>query len=121
MNRFIALLALVSGLLLVEAKADETEKWCVVPKAQAVEIIQTLANQGGNVETLKDKQAQDYLAVIRNHTEIPELPGVEVIVVTFEGQAAAAFTFKGEFTCGRVVMKWPVHKEAWKAAKGVGI
>jgi hypothetical protein len=122
MKQFLYPLVIVSGLLIVDgAKADETEKWCVVSKAQAVEIIQTLANQGADVETLSGKQAQDYLQAVRNYTDIPELPGVDVVIATIEGNAAAAFTFKGEFTCGRVIMKWHVHKEAIRAAKGSAI
>lgn len=115
MTRFIALLAIVSGLLLVESRADDTAANCISPKADVLEFVEQMKLQGMKTVILKGAKAQAYLSVAREVAEIPSLPNTELIVITNEGVAAVAFVIKGENKCGYVKLTWPLHRRAMLA------
>jgi hypothetical protein len=121
MKPFLVLLALASGLLLLESKADDTPQYCKDPKADVVALVEALAAQGFRHIELKGSEAQAYLSVLREVTEVPAFPGTELSIVLNENVAAVAFVFKDDTRCGYVRVSWPLHVRALKSAKGIDI
>jgi hypothetical protein len=118
MTRFIALLAIASGLLLVESKADATKEHCVHPAKDFVELIESFSAQGFSIEALSEKETQAYMRIAREIVAIPELPGTIIVVVENAGHAAIAFIFRDDMRCGYIKVTWQLHQIAMKAAKG---
>lgn len=122
MTRLLALLAIVSGLLLVESKADETDKFCIYPREQALEVIENaVKTHGFKMIILKGPKALAYYNEIREAASGPVLSGIELIIVYNPGKAAAVFAMKGEHRCGHTMVTWPLHMRAINAADRASI
>jgi hypothetical protein len=123
MKSFYVALALVVGLLLPERSfADATGKFCVYPKADAVEMLDKMQKEHGyKIKVLKGLAAQAYLDVLRQFTEIPELPGIELHVIYNEGAGAFVVAIKGENRCGHTAVSWPIHNKAMIAAERTNV
>jgi hypothetical protein len=122
MTRFIALLAIASGLLLVESKADETDKYCIYPQAEALDVIeQGVKEHGFKMMVLKGPMAQAYYDAIREQASGPILSGIHLVIIYNPGKGAAVFAFRGENRCGHTMISWPLHSRAIIAADRASI
>ncbi len=121
MKTFIAALAMLSALLISDSRADVTKEWCVQPKENATPEIALYLSKGLPVETLNEFQSQAYIKAARNFIDIPEFPGVTLVIAEVPGLGARAFFFKGENYCARLTLPWKSHEYAMKKAKGVNI
>jgi hypothetical protein len=118
MKQFFAALAMVSALLIVDSpKADETDKYCIYPKAEAVALLEQMRKEHGyKIVELKGVRAQAYFNVIREAASAPDLPGIELLILYNEGVAAFVVAVKGEFRCGHTAVNWPMHRAGMVAA-----
>ncbi len=121
MTRFIALLAIVSGLILAESKADVSEEWCTQDKNGAIEQIAVFLSRSLPVESLNEYQTQAYLTAARNFLDIPPMLGVTIIVAQLPGTGARGYIFKGDKYCARLTLPWNEHEFSMKKARGASI
>ena len=122
MKNFLASLAIVSALLIADSKADETDKFCIYPRAQALEVIEdAVKTHGFKMIVLSGPKAIAYYNDIREAASGPILSGIELIIVYNPGKAAAVFAMKGEFRCGHTMVTWPLHLRAINAADRASI
>lgn len=122
MKKFIASLAIVSALLIADSKADETDKFCIYPREQALEVIEdAVKTHGFKMMILKGPKALAYYNDIREAASGPVLSGIELIIVYNPGKAAAVFAMKGEHRCGHTMVTWPLHMRAINAADRASI
>lgn len=118
MTRFIALLAVVSGLLLVESKADDRKEWCIHSKQEAVEQIFGFAQQGAEIEAIEGLQAQTYLGLLREQVEVPNLPDVTIVFATIPGRFVVGIVFSDTHRCGVFRLSWASHVIFLKKSRG---
>jgi hypothetical protein len=117
MKQFFAALAMVSALLIVESKADETDKYCIYPKAEAVALLEQMRKEHGyKIVELKGARAQAYFNVIKKAADAPDLPGIDLLIIYNEGVSAFIVAIKGEYRCGHTAVNWPMHKAGMVAA-----
>lgn len=117
MKRLFAVLTIL-GFLIVPARSDETAKWCDQPASAAIPQIEEFLANGLPVEALNEYESQAYMKAARKFLEIPELPGVTIVVASVPGKGARSFIFKADKFCARLTMPWDSHVYAMKLAKG---
>lgn len=122
MKRFFAALAMVSALLIVESRADESDKFCIYPRQDALSVIESAVKEHGfKMMVLKGPKALAYYNEIREAASAPVLSGIELIIVYNPNKAAAVFAMKGEHRCGHTMVTWPLHLRAINAADRASI
>lgn len=124
MKQFFAALAMLCALLILDPgpKADETAKYCIHPKAEAVALLEQIRKEHGyKIVELKGARAQAYFNVIKDAAQAPDLPGVELLIIYNEGVSAFVVAIKGEFRCGHTAVSWPYHKAGMIAADRANI
>lgn len=122
MTRFIALLAIVSGLLIADSKADDTDKFCIYPRSEALEVIERgVKEYGFKMIVLNGPKAQAYYNEIRPYADGPDLRGISIIILVNQDKAAIAFAMKGDSRCGHTMVTWPLHQRAIIAADRANI
>lgn len=124
MTRFIALLAIVSGIILTwPAKADDTKEWCKHDPSEAVAIIAKYSEAGFPVEAFTELETQAYLEYVYGKLDMPEkpkLPGTVVVFAEIPNNRSTGYFFhlSTKKFCSSLPMPWEMHMAAKKYAKG---
>jgi hypothetical protein len=124
MTRFIALLAIVSGLLLAESKADETEKWCVGNRAQVDKLVSDVQEQNFPVRHLDETNAMIFMSLVRQMgliENVPHLPGTQMTILMNPGVQIWGIIVKGDKWCARIVLGWSEYMAIVHAMKPKGV
>lgn len=110
MTRFVALLAIVSGLILADsANADDTEKWCVGNRAEVEKLIADVKSQNFPVRELDEANTAVFLSLVQQYgfiEQIPSLPGTSMVILINPGSQIWGIVVKGDKWCARLVLGW---------------
>jgi hypothetical protein len=122
MKIFIALLALVSGLLIYGPgpKADETAKWCVGNLAEAHKLIEDVKSQGFPTRELDEANTAVFLSTVTQHgfiENIPSLPNAKMTILVNPGVMIWGIIYKGDNWCARVTLGWADYEAVMKAMR----
>lgn len=119
MTRFIALLAIVSGIVLTwPAKADDTAKWCVANTDKPLELIESVKAQGFPTRELDATNTLIFLSIVRENEYIagvPNLPGARMTLLINPGVLVWGLIFKDDKWCARIQLPWAEYQAVLKA------
>ncbi len=119
-TRFIALLAIVSGLLLVESKADDTAQWCARSRSEGLQLIQDITSKGFPTRELDETNTAIFLAVVKKHgfiEGVPNLPGTNMVILINPGKLVWGLIFKDDKWCARLQLSWEDYELVMQAMK----
>lgn len=110
MTRFIALLAIVSGLILTHpAKADDTAQWCVRAKSDGLHLIQDITAKGFPTRELDETNTAIFLSVVKKHgfiDGVPNLPNTNMVLLINPGKLVWGLIFLDDKWCARLQLSW---------------
>lgn len=118
MKILIVLLALASGLIAFDSKADDTKQWCTESKQDGVEFIVEAVKIGAKVIELGVQETQIYLEQLRELVEVPKLPGTKLVLLEGTGPQAVGIVFNETHRCGVFRLPVAAHRVFLKFAKG---
>lgn len=112
MTRFIALLAIVSGLLLVDSASA-----CTRPMQREL-YNAALGNRFAPIE-MRDTEARRYLQIINEEPPVTDLVADHIIILTL-GDMASVVPVMGSIVCAGdfLIYDKDTHERAMKYAKG---
>lgn len=120
MTRFFALLALASGLLIVDARADDTAKWCVGDRADVDRLVETIKSQNFPTRELDETNTVIFLALVQQYgfiENIPSLPGTKMIVLINPGVQVWGIIVRDDKWCARLTLGWQDYQAIVQAMK----
>lgn len=120
MTRFLALLALASGLLIFDARADDTAKWCVGDRADVDRLVETVKAQNFPTRELDETNTVIFLALVQQYgfiENIPSLPGTKMIVLINPGVQVWGIIVRDDKWCARLTLGWQDYQAIVQAMK----
>lgn len=121
MTRFIALLAIVSGIILTwPAKADDTKEWCVASTDHPYKFIENVRAEGFPVHELDATNTMIFLNIVKENgyvAGVPNLPGARMVILENPGTMIWGFIFKDDKWCARIQLPWPDYQSVMQAMR----